>query len=89
MALTELCYAINYCSVINVWEHGFVPREFFMQHLEARFNKSVRGGEGHGGAGGRDGEGRGGTGRDGEGWGGMGNEGIKKRKQKLRLQNLR
>ena len=39
MALTELCYAINYCSVITVWEHGFVPREFFTQHLEARFNK--------------------------------------------------
>ena len=39
MALTELCYAINYCSVITVWEHGFVPREFFVQHLETRFNK--------------------------------------------------
>ncbi|KAK2193376.1 hypothetical protein NP493_13g01015 [Ridgeia piscesae] len=39
MALTELCYAINYCSVITVWEHGFVPREFFTQHLEARFQQ--------------------------------------------------
>jgi hypothetical protein len=41
MALTELCYAINYCNVIQVWEHGFVPREFFLQHLETRFNKWV------------------------------------------------
>lgn len=39
MALTELCFAINYCSVISVWEHGFVPRDFFTQHLELRFNK--------------------------------------------------
>ncbi|XP_052798204.1 membrane-associated protein Hem-like isoform X3 [Mya arenaria] len=39
MALTELCFAINYSSVINVWEHGFVPREFFHQQLETRFNK--------------------------------------------------
>ena len=39
MALTELCFAINYCSVITVWEHGFVPRDFFTQHLELRFNK--------------------------------------------------
>ncbi|XP_074659971.1 nck-associated protein 1-like [Tubulanus polymorphus] len=43
MALTELCYALNYCSVITVWEHGFVPREFFVQHLEARFNKALVG----------------------------------------------
>lgn len=41
MALTELCYAINHCNVIQVWEHGFVPREFFIQHLETRFNKYV------------------------------------------------
>nr|XP_022336776.1 nck-associated protein 1-like isoform X3 [Crassostrea virginica] len=41
MALTELCYAINYCNVIQVWEHGFVPREFFIQHLETRFNKAL------------------------------------------------
>jgi len=39
MALTELCFAINYCSVITVWEHGFVPRDFFTQPLEQRFNK--------------------------------------------------
>ncbi|XP_060594108.1 membrane-associated protein Hem-like isoform X2 [Ruditapes philippinarum] len=39
MALTELCYAINHSSVIQVWEHGFVPREFFHQQLETRFNK--------------------------------------------------
>ncbi|XP_076116143.1 nck-associated protein 1-like isoform X9 [Mytilus galloprovincialis] len=43
MALTELCYAINYCNVIQVWEHGFVPREFFLQHLETRFNKALVG----------------------------------------------
>ncbi|XP_078331819.1 nck-associated protein 1-like isoform X4 [Crassostrea virginica] len=43
MALTELCYAINYCNVIQVWEHGFVPREFFIQHLETRFNKALVG----------------------------------------------
>ncbi|KAL4225584.1 Nck-associated protein 1 [Mactra antiquata] len=39
MALTELCYAINHSAVIQVWEHGFVPREFFHQQLETRFNK--------------------------------------------------
>lgn len=43
MALTELCYAINYCNVIQVWDHGFIPREFFLQHLEARFNKALVG----------------------------------------------
>ncbi|RUS84127.1 hypothetical protein EGW08_008101 [Elysia chlorotica] len=43
MALTDLCYAINYCTVIQVWEHGFVPREFFLQHLETRFNKALVG----------------------------------------------
>ncbi|XP_070198961.1 nck-associated protein 1-like isoform X3 [Littorina saxatilis] len=43
MALTELCYGINYCNVIQVWEHGFIPREFFLQHLEARFNKALVG----------------------------------------------
>jgi Membrane-associated apoptosis protein len=41
MALTELCFGINYCTVITVWDHGFVPREFFTQHLELRFNKLV------------------------------------------------
>jgi NCK-associated protein 1 len=43
MALTELCFAINYCNVITVLEHGFVPREFFTQHLEGRFNKALVG----------------------------------------------
>ncbi|XP_067656118.1 nck-associated protein 1-like isoform X1 [Haliotis asinina] len=43
MALTELCYALNYCNIITVWEHGFVPREFFLQHLETRFNKALVG----------------------------------------------
>lgn len=41
MALTELCYAINYCSTIEVWEHTFCPREYLTQHLETRFNKSL------------------------------------------------
>merc|ERR1719239_762535 len=43
MALTDLCHAINYCTVIQVWDHGFVPREFFLQHLENRFNKALVG----------------------------------------------
>ncbi|KAG1685800.1 Membrane-associated protein Hem [Nymphon striatum] len=43
MALTELCYAINYCSQINVWEHTFAPREYLTQHLENRFNKALVG----------------------------------------------
>lgn len=41
MALTELCYAINYSSSVNVWEHTFAPREYLTQHLESRFNKSL------------------------------------------------
>ena len=43
MALTELCFALNYCTVIEVWRHGFVPREFFVQHLESRFNRALVG----------------------------------------------
>jgi NCK-associated protein 1 len=39
MALTELCFAINYCNTIHVWEHAFAPREYLTQHLENRFNK--------------------------------------------------
>lgn len=41
MALTELCYAINYCSTISIWEHTFAPREYLSQHLESRFAKSL------------------------------------------------
>lgn len=41
MALTELCFAINYCSTIEVWDHTFCPREYLTQHLESRFNKSL------------------------------------------------
>ena len=26
MALTELCFAINYCATISVWEYTFAPR---------------------------------------------------------------
>lgn len=43
MALTELCFALNYCNVIQVRDHGFVPREFFLQLLETRFNKALVG----------------------------------------------
>ncbi|XP_064476565.1 membrane-associated protein Hem-like isoform X2 [Ornithodoros turicata] len=43
MALTELCFAINYCSTIHVWEHTFAPREYLSQHLENRFNKALVG----------------------------------------------
>ncbi|QQP35606.1 Uncharacterized protein FKW44_023877, partial [Caligus rogercresseyi] len=34
MALTELCYSINYTPTINVWEYTFAPREYLNQHLE-------------------------------------------------------
>jgi NCK-associated protein 1 len=43
MALTELCYAINYCPTINVWEYTFAPREYLHQHLENRFARSLVG----------------------------------------------
>lgn len=43
MALTELCFAINHSSGIQVWEHTFAPREYLAQHLETRFNKSLLG----------------------------------------------
>lgn len=43
MALTELCFAINYASSIHVWEHTFAPREYLAQHLENRFNKALVG----------------------------------------------
>lgn len=43
MALTELCFAINYCSTINVWEYTFAPREYLHQHLENRFAKALVG----------------------------------------------
>lgn len=36
MALTELCYAINYCPTVTVWEFAFAPREYLCQHLETR-----------------------------------------------------
>lgn len=31
MALTELCFAINYCSQVQVWEYTFAPREYLYQ----------------------------------------------------------
>ena len=43
MALTELCYAINYCTTISVWEYTFAPREYLHQHLETRFNRALAG----------------------------------------------
>lgn len=43
MALTELCFAINYCSTINVWEYTFAPREYLHQHLENRFSRALVG----------------------------------------------
>lgn len=41
MALTELCFAINYTPTIHVWDHTFSPREYLTQNLENRFNKSL------------------------------------------------
>jgi NCK-associated protein 1 len=43
MALTELCFAINYCPTITVWDYGFAPREYLYQHLESRFARAVVG----------------------------------------------
>lgn len=43
MALTELCFAINFCSTINVWEYTFAPREYLHQHLETRFSRALAG----------------------------------------------
>lgn len=43
MALTELCYAINYFPNINVWEYTFAPREYLHQHLENRFARALVG----------------------------------------------
>ncbi|CAG0916090.1 unnamed protein product [Notodromas monacha] len=43
MALTELCFSINYCPSICVWEYTFAPREYLYQHLEMRFAKALVG----------------------------------------------
>ncbi|XP_050734485.1 membrane-associated protein Hem-like isoform X2 [Eriocheir sinensis] len=43
MALTELCFAINYCSQVQVWEYTFAPREYLYQHLEQRFSRALVG----------------------------------------------
>lgn len=43
MALTELCYAINYCPSISVWEYTFAPKEYLHQHLENRFARALVG----------------------------------------------
>lgn len=43
MALTELCFAINYCATVNVWEYAFAPREYLCQHLETRFSRALVG----------------------------------------------
>ncbi|KAH9518845.1 Nck-associated protein 1 [Bulinus truncatus] len=41
MALSDLCYTVNYFSVIHVWNHGFVPQQFLYQTLETMFNKII------------------------------------------------
>lgn len=43
MALTELCFSINYVASINVWEYAFSPREYLNQHLETRFSRALAG----------------------------------------------
>lgn len=43
MALTELCFAINYCPSISVWEYTFAPKEYLHQHLESRFTRALVG----------------------------------------------
>ncbi|XP_072045321.1 nck-associated protein 1-like isoform X2 [Amphiura filiformis] len=43
IALTELCTSINYTPKIAVWDHVFSPREYLIQHLEARFAKALVG----------------------------------------------
>ncbi|CAL8120463.1 unnamed protein product [Orchesella dallaii] len=43
MALTELCFAINYCPSISVWEYTFAPKEYLHQHLENRFARALVG----------------------------------------------
>ncbi|XP_018027145.1 membrane-associated protein Hem isoform X4 [Hyalella azteca] len=43
MALTELCFAINYCSQVQVWEYTFAPREYLYQNIEQRFAKALVG----------------------------------------------
>lgn len=43
MALTELCFAINYCQIVNVWDYSFAPREYLYQHLETRFSRALVG----------------------------------------------
>jgi len=41
MALSELCFAINYCPSVSVWEHTFAPKEYLIQHLENRFARAI------------------------------------------------
>ncbi|CAG0885765.1 unnamed protein product [Darwinula stevensoni] len=43
MALTELCFALNYCPTITVWDYTFAPREFLFTHLESRFARALVG----------------------------------------------
>ncbi|XP_074604970.1 nck associated protein 1 Hem isoform X2 [Brevipalpus obovatus] len=43
MALTELCFAINYCPAIHVWDHTLAPRAYLYNNLESRFNKALVG----------------------------------------------
>ncbi|XP_055329481.1 membrane-associated protein Hem-like isoform X2 [Paramacrobiotus metropolitanus] len=39
MALTELCYSINYSSSVVVWEHIFCPKEYLVQQIESSLGK--------------------------------------------------
>lgn len=43
MALTELCFSVNFTPTINVWEYTFAPREYLNQHLETRFARALSG----------------------------------------------
>ncbi|KFD72717.1 hypothetical protein M514_01844 [Trichuris suis] len=40
-ALSELCFAIDYYPQVVVWDHTFAPREYLIQHLGIRFNKTI------------------------------------------------
>ncbi|OQV13186.1 Membrane-associated protein Hem [Hypsibius exemplaris] len=39
MALTELCFSINYSNSVVVWEHMFCPKEFLVQQIENALGK--------------------------------------------------
>ena len=43
MAVSELCYSINYTNCVQVWDHTFNPKEYLYQHLENRFLQALAG----------------------------------------------